>query len=115
MWYIHDMNPVTFTALAEPNRFSIVELLRNGPRPVNEISHMLHLNQPQTSKHLKFLAKTGFVHVVPIAQQRYYELSPQKFEEIDSWINSYRKVWEQRFDRLEKVLIGEKKKLTPRY
>ena len=49
----------TFAALAEPNRFRIVELLRSGPRPVNDIGERLKLNQPQVSKHLRVLKKAG--------------------------------------------------------
>lgn len=111
MWYIRDMNPVTFSALAQPNRFHIIELLRNGPRPVNEISQLLHMNQPQTSKHLKVLADVGIVDIVPVAQQRFYELSPRRFEEIGNWIASYTKIWNQRFNRLDEILQEEKRKV----
>lgn len=105
------MNPTTFSALAEPNRFHIVELLRDKPRPVREIADTLHIRQPQASKHLKVLADAGLVEVRPLANQRIYTLSPKRFEELNAWINEYRKIWEQRFDRLEKVLEEEKKKL----
>ena len=100
----------TFTALAEPNRFHIVELLKNGPRPVSEISHQLKLNQPQTSKHLKVLADAGVVDVKPMAQKRFYALSPRKFEELDTWIEKYRFIWEQRFDKLDKLLAKKHKR-----
>lgn len=105
------MNPVTFSALAEPNRLHIVELLKDKPRPVNEIVDRLHLNQPQVSKHLRVLADAGLVEVRPRAQQRYYNLRPQAFQDIDAWIERYRKLWEQRFDRLDTLLRDEKKKL----
>ena len=104
------MNPITFSALAEPNRFQIIELLRDKPRAVGEIADTLHIRQPQVSKHLKVLADAGFVEVRPQANQRIYELSPAKFKEIDAWLEKYRKMWEDRFDRLEKVLEKEKKK-----
>ena len=60
----------TFAALGEPNRFRIVELLRAGPRPVNEIGDRLRLNQPQVSKHLRVLKAAGLVDVEARAQQR---------------------------------------------
>jgi len=94
----------TFIALAEPNRFHIVELLRTGPRPVSEISHLLKLDQPKTSKHLKILADAGVVEVKPMAQKRVYALSPRSFKEINKWVESYRQIWENNFDRLDKVL-----------
>ena len=105
------MNPVTFQALAEPNRFQIVELLRDKPRGVSELVDTLHIRQPQVSKHLKVLADAGIVEVHPQANQRIYELSPKKFQEIDAWLDKYRSLWNQRFDALEKVLEREKKKL----
>jgi DNA-binding transcriptional ArsR family regulator len=105
------MNPTTFSALAEPNRLDIVELLREEPHSVNEIVEKLHLNQPQVSKHLKVLAGAGIVEVHPEANKRVYELSPQKFKEIDAWVERYRKLWEERFDRLDALLREEKKKV----
>lgn len=105
------MNPVIFQALAEPSRFHIVELLRDKPRPVGELADTLHIRQPQVSKHLKVLADAGIVEVHPQANQRIYELSPKKFQEIDAWLEKYRTLWTQRFDALEKVLEAEKRKL----
>lgn len=105
------MNPMTFSALAEPNRLHIVELLRDKPRSVNQIVDRLHLNQPQVSKHLKVLADAGLVEVRPQANKRVYELSPKRFQEIDQWVERYRKLWEEKFDRLDVLLREEKKKL----
>jgi len=104
------MNPITFQALAEPNRFQIVELLRDKPRAVGELADTLHIRQPQVSKHLKVLADAGIVEVHPQANQRIYELSPKRFKEIDAWLEKYRKMWEDRFDRLDALLQREKQK-----
>jgi len=106
------MNSVLFSALAEPTRFHIVELLRDKPRPVGELVDTLHIRQPQVSKHLKILADAEIVEVRPQANQRIYELSPKKFQEIDAWLQKYRKLWEDRFDVLEKVIEREKGKLS---
>ena len=92
------------TALAEPNRQKIVEFLRAGPRPVGEIAGKLHLNQPQVSKHLRVLSEAGVVEVHPIAQQRIYALRPQAFRELDQWLESYRRLWDERHDRLNDYL-----------
>ncbi len=94
----------TFTALAEPNRLHIVELLRDGPRSVNEIVTQLGLSQPLVSKHLRVLSQAGLVKVHSIAQQRIYELEPRPFQELDSWLAAYRRIWETRLDRLEEYL-----------
>jgi DNA-binding transcriptional ArsR family regulator len=105
------MNPLTFRALAEPNRFHIIEILRDKPQPVGEIAARLHIRQPQASKHLKILADAGIVDVHPQANQRIYELSPKKFQEIDSWLEKYRALWNQRLEALEKVLQHEQYKM----
>jgi DNA-binding transcriptional ArsR family regulator len=91
-------------ALAEPNRLLIVEFLRQGPRPVGEIAEKLHLNQPQVSKHLRVLSDAGLVEMRPIAQQRLYSLRPQAFRELDDWLQSYRRLWDERHDRLNDYL-----------
>ena len=98
------MNTAYMTALAEPNRMRIVELLRDGPRPVGEIADRLRMRQPQASKHLRVLNDAGIVIVRPAAQQRIYQLRPQPFEEMESWLKSFQKVWEARMDALDAYL-----------
>lgn len=100
------MKPSTFKALADPNRFQIIELLREKPRSVGELAETLEILQPQTSKHLKILADAGIVVVRPKANLRIYELSPRRFLEIDQWLEDYRNLWEERFDQLE-ILLEE--------
>jgi DNA-binding transcriptional ArsR family regulator len=94
----------TFAALAEPNRFRIVELLIKGARPVNDICERLELNQPQVSKHLRVLKEAGLVDVEARAQQRLYALSPKPLREIDAWLEKYRQLWVERFDELDAVI-----------
>lgn len=94
----------TFAALAEPNRYAIVELLRTGPRAVNEIGERLHLNQPQVSKHLRVLKDAGLVDVEPRAQQRLYELRPQPLRKMHAWLEKYRRVWEERFKQMDELV-----------
>lgn len=102
------MNQITFGALAEMNRFHMVELLREKPLPVGIIADKLHIRQPQASKHLKVLADAGIVQVHAQANQRIYELSPKKFQEIDRWLGKYRNLWDERFDRLDIFLKKNK-------
>ncbi|MGN6105895.1 MAG: ArsR/SmtB family transcription factor [Kofleriaceae bacterium] len=94
----------TFAALAEPNRFRIVELLRAGPRPVNDIGERLQLNQPQVSKHLRVLKQAGLVEVQPRAQQRLYELRAQPLRELHDWLERYRELWDARFAELDELV-----------
>ena len=106
----------TFAALAEPNRFRIVELLRSGPRAVNDIGERLHLNQPQVSKHLRLLKEAGLVDVQPRAQQRLYELRPQPLRRLHDWLDRYRQIWDARFENLDELVeeLKEKEKADGR-
>lgn len=92
------------TVLAESNRLHIVELLRDGPLTVGEIAERLQLRQPQVSKHLKVLTEGGIVEVHPVANRRIYKLRPQPLQEMNAWLQTFRDIWEERFDRLDDYL-----------
>ncbi|WP_169086913.1 ArsR/SmtB family transcription factor [Paenibacillus sp. PL91] len=98
------MKETVFSALAEPNRLHIVELLRSGPLTVGEIAERLRLNQPQTSKHLRVLHDSGLVEVQPDANRRFYKLRHQPLIEMDDWLESFRRIWNERFDNLDDYL-----------
>jgi DNA-binding transcriptional ArsR family regulator len=89
----------------EPNRFDIVELLRDGPLTVGEITKRLGLQQPQVSKHLKVLSKADIVEVQPQANRRIYQLRREPFQALETWLQSFRRLWEERFDRLDDYLL----------
>ena len=100
----------TFRALAEPNRFQIVELLLDGPRPVGDMADRLHLRQPQVSKHLKVLSAAGLVDVRVDAQRRIYALRPAPLRELEAWLDRYRRLWDSSFQRLDDLLDELKSK-----
>jgi DNA-binding transcriptional ArsR family regulator len=102
----------TFAALADPNRYRIFELLRAGPRPVNDISDELELNQPQVSKHLRVLKQAGLVDVQPRAQQRLYEVRADSLRQLHDWLERYRQFWDSRFGELDGLIDEIKKKET---
>jgi DNA-binding transcriptional ArsR family regulator len=94
----------TLQALAEPNRFQIVELLRDGPRVVGDIVDHLALRQPQVSKHLRVLSDAGLVDVRVDAQRRIYALRAAPLKALEVWIERYRRIWDGNFQRLDGVL-----------
>ncbi len=94
----------TLTALAEPNRKQIVDLLREGPLTVGEIAERLGLRQPQASKHLKLLNESGILNVTADANRRIYGLRAEPFIGLNEWLSSFRKVMEERFDKLDDYL-----------
>ncbi|MBU8878821.1 metalloregulator ArsR/SmtB family transcription factor [Bacillus sp. FJAT-29790] len=95
------VNMATLSALSEPNRMNIVELLRDGPLTVGEIADKLGLRQPQTSKHLKVLSDNWIVEVQAEANRRIYKLRAEPFQAMDSWIQSFQGVMQERFDNLD--------------
>lgn len=96
--------PTVFDVLAEPNRRRILDLLREGERPVGELVTELRLAQPTVSKHLKTLRDAGLVAVRADAQRRLYRLRPGPLQEIDTWLEPYRRAWADRLDALERHL-----------
>jgi DNA-binding transcriptional ArsR family regulator len=98
------MDPMMLSALAEPNRLRIVEMLRERPSSVNDIAAHLNLRQPQTSKHLKVLSQARWVAVRPVAQQRIYVLRPEAFMQLDAWLGSFERHWKNRFNKLDSYL-----------
>lgn len=98
------MNPATLSALAEPTRLQMVELLNKGPLTVGEIALGLQLRQPQASKHLRILSEAGLVEVEAVANRRIYRLRAPAFQELDAWLSAYRQLWVERFDQLEEHL-----------
>ena len=100
----------TFRALAEPNRLQIIELLLAGPRPVGDMVDQLGLRQPQVSKHLRVLSEAGLVGVRVDAQRRIYALRPAPLQELEAWLDRYRRIWESNFQRLDALLDHMKAK-----
>jgi DNA-binding transcriptional ArsR family regulator len=95
---------VSFAVLAEPTRREILDLLRDGERPVGDLVDRLAISQPAVSKHLRVLRDAGLVEVRADAQRRLYRVRPQPLAEIDEWLAPYRRLWSQSFDRLERHL-----------
>ncbi len=92
---------MSFDVLAEPHRRHLLELLRDGERPVGELVEGLGLSQPAVSKHLRVLRDAGLVEVRPDAQRRLYRLRPAPLMELDEWIGSFRQLWTDSLDRLD--------------
>lgn len=94
----------TLTALrvlGEPRRQAILDLLRDGERPVGDLVDHLGLSQPAVSKHLRVLKEAGLVSVRTDAQRRLYRIRPQPLAELDDWLGTYRRFWATHLDRLE--------------
>lgn len=98
-WRIYiRMNP--FEAVAEPNRRRILDVLREGERPVGDLVEALGVSQPGVSRHLKLLRDAGLVRVRAEGQRRLYSLEPAGLADLDTWLMPYRRFWAGRLARL---------------
>jgi DNA-binding transcriptional ArsR family regulator len=88
-------------ALGEPHRIAILDLLRDGERPVGHLVERLELSQPAVSKHLRVLKEAGLVEARVDAQRRLYRVRTEPLAELDDWLEPYRQIWEHRLDELE--------------
>ena len=95
---------LAFEVLGEPARRRILDLLRDGERPVGDLVEDLSMRQPAVSKHLRVLRDAGFVEVRSDAQRRLYRLRPEPLRAVDEWLEPYRRLWSDRLDQLERHL-----------
>ena len=93
-----------FEVVAEPRRRRILDLLRDGERPVGDLVGALGLSQPAVSKHLRVLREAGLVDVRVDAQRRLYRLRAEPLRALDEWLAPYRRLWSERLDRLARHL-----------
>lgn len=100
----------SFDVLADPTRGRIVQALLGGERSVGDLVDIAGIAQSGVSRHLRILAETGFVQVRADGQRRLYSLRPEPFQAIDAWLDEYRRLWEQRLDRLGDELERRKER-----
>jgi DNA-binding transcriptional ArsR family regulator len=94
-----------FTALADPTRRQVLDLLRRSERAAGELGEAFpRLSQPAVSRHLRVLREAGLVRVRQEQQRRVYALEPRGLEQLDRWLSHYRHFWTEQLDALEKHL-----------
>ena len=98
----------TFAALADPTRRAILARLAEGEATVMELAQPFAISQPAISKHLKVLERAGLIARGRDAQRRPCRLVGQPLADASSWLENYRKFWEESFQRLD-VLLDEMK------
>jgi DNA-binding transcriptional ArsR family regulator len=98
----------TFAALADPTRRAILARLAKGEATVLELAQPFAISQPAISKHLKVLERAGLISRGRDAQRRPCRLEPAPLAGADSWLENYRRFWEESFERLD-VLLDEMK------
>lgn len=100
----NDSLTTTFAVLADPTRRAILKQLSRGAKSVNELAKPFSLSLPAISKHLKVLEKARLITRTRSAQRRPCHLCTKPLEEVDAWIDPYRRFWAESFDRLDDYL-----------
>ncbi|MFN8399903.1 MAG: metalloregulator ArsR/SmtB family transcription factor [Anaerolineales bacterium] len=98
-----------FQAIADPNRRAILALLSQQRLTLNGVAENFRISRPAVSRHIKILKECGLVVVIPQGRERYVEARFDKLEEVTRWVEQYRQLWEEKFDRLDDLLEEMKK------
>lgn len=108
-----DRLSATFAALADPTRRAILARLAKGECSVNVLAEPFDMSLPAVSKHLKVLERAGLIARSREAQWRPCRIEPRALKDVDDWLERYRRMWDERLDRLDdylSTLQGKEKK-----
>ncbi|HNR73994.1 MAG: ArsR family transcriptional regulator [Bacteroidetes bacterium OLB12] len=98
-----------FQAIADPTRRAIIALIALQAMTPNALAENFHTSRQAVSKHLRILTECELVKQEYQGREIYYSLEVEKMKEIDKWLEQFRKIWETRFNQLDKVLANLKK------
>ena len=104
-----DQLSLTFAALSDPTRRSIVGRLIRGPATVHELAEPFSISQQAVSKHLAYLHTARLIERQRAGRENFCALKPDAIREVAKWAESYRQFWEKNFQRLDALLEGMKK------
>jgi DNA-binding transcriptional ArsR family regulator len=103
-----------FSALADPTRRAVLDLLREGTLPAGQIAEVFPISRPAISKHLRLLRRAHLVNETRMSRQRLYSLNVAPLKTVDAWLNQYRAFWETSLTSLKTVVESEGARRTPR-
>ena len=89
-----------FTAIADPTRRAILDLLRQGEQPVKQIAQPFSMSFSAISQHLSVLCEAGLVIQRKEGRQRFYRLNPEPLKQVSDWVNHYEQFWQEKLDVL---------------
>jgi DNA-binding transcriptional ArsR family regulator len=101
-----------FSALADPTRRAVLDLLRAGTQPAGEIARAFPISRPAISKHLKILRRAHLVDERRQGRHRMYQLNPEPLKAVDHWLEHYRQFWTASLNNLKTFVEAEYAKET---
>ena len=93
-----------FQAIADPTRRQILEELANGEKNLNTLASSFDISRPAVSKHVKLLSECGLIKIRKEGRERWCVPQPQALDEVTDWVEKYRTLWQERFDKLASYL-----------
>ena len=100
----------TFSALADPTRRAVLDLLRRGSQPAGQIARAFPVSRPAISKHLRLLRRAHLVLERREGRHRFYQLNPEPLKAVDSWLGQYRVFWQTSLSNLKAFVEAEYEK-----
>jgi DNA-binding transcriptional ArsR family regulator len=97
----------TFSALADPTRRAVLDLLRQGSYPAGQIAKAFPVSRPAISKHLRLLRRAHLVRERREGRHRFYQLNPEPLKAVDSWLDQYRVFWQANLANLKSFVEEE--------
>ena len=102
-----------FSALSDPTRRAVLDLLRAGSLPAGEIAGAFPISRPAVSKHLRLLRRARLVNETRSSRHRLYSLNPAPLKAVDTWLNQYRIFWDASLTSLKSVVENKKPRKFP--
>jgi DNA-binding transcriptional ArsR family regulator len=105
----------TFSALADPTRRAVLDLLRQGTQPAGQIAKAFPVSRPAISKHLRLLRRAHLVQERREGRHRLYQLNPEPLKAVDLWLEQYRAFWQTNLANLKTFVEAEYEKENARH
>jgi DNA-binding transcriptional ArsR family regulator len=99
-----------FQAIADPTRRDIIGLIAKNPMTPNNVSDSFDLSRQAISRHIKILTECGLLTLNIQGREYYYSIQPKKLKEVNEWLEPFRNMWEDKFNRLDNVINNLKTK-----
>jgi DNA-binding transcriptional ArsR family regulator len=93
-----------YQAIADPTRRDIINYIAGQTLTANAVAEGFDVSRQAISKHIKILSECGLIAIQQIGRERYCSVQPAKLSEVTEWIESFRKTWDEKFNKLDKLL-----------
>lgn len=97
-----------FQAIADPTRREIIKLIAKESLTPNGVAESFDVSRQAISKHIKILTECGLIVIQQQGRERYCYIQAEKLNEVADWLHNFKKLWDNRFGKLDKILINMK-------